>query len=217
MAIPRRCIPLPRVEAGRRYVEACGGADALLATARTAYEAGDYRWVAELVNHLVFADPTNADARALQADALEQLGYQAESGPWRDFYLSGAGELRSPKPASPTPRQGSLGQLRALPADPLLEALAVRVDAAKARDVRFVIGFETGEAFEVELSNGVLHHRPATGPTVTLSRATLVALVGGEKTEAEIAGDAAPLAALLATLDRFDFWFNIIEPSGSHP
>ena len=214
---PATLHPLPRVEAGRRYVEACGGADALLATARTAYEAGDYRWVAELVNHLVFADPPNADARALQADALEQLGYQAESGPWRDFYLSGAGELRSPKPASPTPRQGSLNQLRALPADQLLEALAVRVDAAKARDVRFVLGFETGDAFEVELSNGVLHHRPATEPTVTVSRATLVALVGGEKSEAEIAGDTAPLAALLATLDRFDFWFNIVEPSGTHP
>ena len=211
---PATLHPLPRVEAGKRYVAACGGADALLATARTAFEAGDYRWVAELVNHLVFADPANAEARALQADALEQLGYQAESGPWRDFYLSGAAELRSPKPASPTPRQGSLGQLRALPADQLLLALAVRVDAAKAVDARFVLGFETGEAFAVELSNGVLHHRPAADPTMTLTRATLVALVGGELTldAAEVQGDPAPLAALLATLDRFDFWFNIVEP-----
>ena len=212
---PATLHPLPRVEAGRRYVAACGGADALLGTARTAYAAGEYRWVAELVNHLVFADPANMAARGLQADALEQLGYQAESGPWRDFYLSGAGELRSPKPASATPRQGSLGQLRALPADQLLEALSVRVDAAKAADARFVIGFETGEAFEVELSNGVLHHRPAAGPTVTLSRATLVALVGGETAlaDADVTGDPAPLAALLATLDRFDFWFPIVEPA----
>ena len=212
---PATLHPLPRVEAGKRYVAACGGADALLATARAAYDAGDYRWVAELVNHLVFADPANVDARALQADALEQLGYQAESGPWRDFYLSGASELRSPKPASATPRQGSLNQLRALPADQLLEALAVRVDAAKAQDACFVLGFETGEAFDIELSNGVLHHRVTDAVlTVRLTRATLVALVGGEMTlaDAAAAGDTAPLAALLATLDRFDFWFNLVEP-----
>ena len=216
---PATLHPLPRVDAGRRYVAACGGADALLATARAAYDEGDYRWVVELVNHLVFADPANAAARTLQANALEQLGYQAESGPWRDFYLSGAAELRSPKPSSPTPRQGSLGQLRALPADALLEALSIRVDAAKATDLRFVLGFETGEAFEVELSNGVLHHRPAADPTVSLTRATLVALVGGEQmlADAAVEGDIAPLAMLLATLDRFDFWFNIVEPVDAGP
>ena len=175
--------------------------------------------MAELVNHIVFADPANADARALQADALEQLGYQSESGSWRDFYLSGASELRIPKPASATPRQGSRDQLRALPADQLLEALSVRVDAAKVQDFSLVLGFETGEVFEVELSNGVLHHRPAADPTLTLSRATLVALVGGEQAveDAKIAGDRTPLATLLATLDRFDFWFNIVEPSGTQP
>ncbi|WP_419809418.1 alkyl/aryl-sulfatase [Sphingomonas sp.] len=212
---PATLHPLPRVEAGRRYVEAIGGADALLTVARAAFDGGDYRWVAELVNHLVFADPTNAAARALQADALEQLGYQAESGPWRDFYLTGAKELRAPMPKSETPRQGSLGQLRALPADQLLEALAIRLDAAKADDARFVLGFtDTGEAFEVEVSNGVLHHRPAPDPTVSLSRATLIALVGSGNgvDEVSVEGDAAPLTALLRALDRFDFWFPIVEP-----
>lgn len=167
------------------------------------------------MNHLVFADPANADARALQADALEQLGYQAESGPWRDFYLTGAQELRRPLPRSDTPRQGSLNQLRALPAEQLLEAFAVRLDAARAIDASFVLGFtDTGEAFEIELSNGVLHHRSGADPTVSLSRATLIALVGGEKglAEAEIEGDATPLAGLLAALDRFDFWFTLVEP-----
>ncbi|MFI4951483.1 MAG: alkyl/aryl-sulfatase, partial [Caulobacterales bacterium] len=78
---------LPPVEAGRRYVELAGGADALLSTAWAAFRRGEYRWVAELVNHLIFADRTNGEARRLQADALEQMGYQAESGPWRAFYL----------------------------------------------------------------------------------------------------------------------------------
>ncbi len=87
---PANLHKLPPVEAGKRYVDLAGGPEALLGKARSAFDAGDYRWVAEVVNHLVFADPSNTDARALQADALEQLGYQAESGPWRAFYLTGA-------------------------------------------------------------------------------------------------------------------------------
>jgi alkyl sulfatase BDS1-like metallo-beta-lactamase superfamily hydrolase len=206
--------PLPPVEAARRYVAAMGGAEAVLAEGRRAYAAGDYRWVAELVNHLVFAEPGNTDARRLQADALEQLGYQAESGPWRDFYLTGAMELRHPRPPADTPRQGALGQLRALPGDQLLEALAVRVDAQRAPDLRFVLAFaDTGERFGVELSNGVLHHRVSTAePDVTLSRATLVAMVGGEAVATPPDGNRAGLDQLLGVLDRFDFWFNIIEP-----
>lgn len=211
---PAHLHPLPPVEAGRRYVAAMGGADAVLAEGRRAYAAGDYRWVAELVNHLVFAEPANMDARRLQADALEQLGYQAESGPWRDFYLTGAMELRHPRPSADAPRQGALGQLRALPGDQLLEALAVRVDAHRAPDLRFVLAFaDTGERFAIELSNGVLHHRPSTAePDMTLARATLVALVGGEPVTAPPVGDRTGLDQLLGVLDRFDFWFNIIEP-----
>jgi alkyl sulfatase BDS1-like metallo-beta-lactamase superfamily hydrolase len=211
---PAHLHPHPPVEAGRRYVAAMGGAEAVLAEGRRAYAAGDYRWVAELVNHLVFAEPGNTDARRLQADALEQLGYQAESGPWRDFYLTGAMELRRPRPPADTPRQGALGQLRALPGDQLLEALAVRVDAHRAPELRFVLAFaDTGERFAVELSNGVLHHRPTDAdPDVTLTRATLVALVGGEPVTALPEGDRTGLDQLLGVLDRFDFWFNIIEP-----
>ncbi len=211
---PANLHPLPPVETGRRYVAAMGGAGAVLVEGRRAFDAGDYRWVAELVNHLVFAEPGNTAARALQADALEQLGYQAESGPWRDFYLTGAFELRHPRPPADGPRQGALGQLRALPGDQLLEALAIRVDAHRAPDLRFTLAFsDTGERFDVELSNGVLHHRPvADTPDVSLSRATLVALVGGEAAVDQPSGDTAALEKLLAVLDRFDFWFNIVEP-----
>lgn len=67
-----------------------GGAEALLGQGRRFVRQGEYRWVAQVVNHLVFADPDNEEAHALQADALEQLGYQAKSGPWRNFYLSAA-------------------------------------------------------------------------------------------------------------------------------
>jgi alkyl sulfatase BDS1-like metallo-beta-lactamase superfamily hydrolase len=216
----------PPVEAGRRYVELAGGPEALLASARAAFEAGDYRWVAELVNHLVFADPANAEARALQADTLEQLGYQAESGPWRAFYLTGAMELRHPRPPSSQPRQAAGGQLRALPADRLLDSLSVRLNGPKAGAIALAINLafvDTGETFAVTVENAVLHHRPgniANAPTITLSRGSLVDLVLGQVTlgAAIDAGavttplGADPLASLLSLLDRFDFWFEIVTP-----
>src|SRR3546814_13573213 len=91
-----------------------GGADAVLAKARESYAKGEYRWVAEVVNHVVFAEPDNQDARNLQADALEQLGYQAESGPWRNFYLTGAKELREGVTQLPTPNTASPDIVRSM-------------------------------------------------------------------------------------------------------
>ena len=224
---PANLHPLPPSEAGRRYVDLAGGADTLLAKARTAFEAGDYRWVAELVNHLVFADPDNAEARELQADALEQMGYQAESGPWRAFYLTGAQELRFRRPPSATPRQAALAQLPRLPGDYLLDALSVRLNGPKvgANALKLGVRFsDTDERFLVEVENAVMRHhagRMASGaPMVTLARAVLVQLISGEKTlsaaleegTVNVDGDPTSFDALLSWLDRFDFWFEIIEP-----
>lgn len=217
----------PPVEAGKRYVDLAGGADALLKKARAAYEHGDYRWVAELVNHLVFADPDNADARHLQADALEQLGYQAESGPWRGFYLTAAMELRNPRPPAIEPRQGAAGQMRALPAGLLLDSLSVRLNGEKAgaHEIALNIHFtDTNEHFLVTLENAVLHHYPERkepkAPSVSLTRAVLADLVIGERAFAAaladksmtIEGAREPFADLLSMLDRFDFWFEIVMP-----
>jgi len=216
----------PPVEAGRRYVALAGGPDALMGNARQAFAAGDYRWVAEVVNHLVFADPANAEARGLQADALEQLGYQAESGPWRAFYLTGAMELRHPRPPAAQPRQAAGGQLRSLPADKLLDSLSVRLNGpnAGATELAMNLAFiDTGEIFAVTVENAVLHHRSgeiATAPTFSLARGVLADLVLGQTTlaaaiDAETVSaplGAEPLASLLALLDRFDFWFEIVSP-----
>ncbi|MEO8812729.1 MAG: alkyl sulfatase dimerization domain-containing protein [Caulobacteraceae bacterium] len=223
---PANLHKLPPVEAGRRYVALAGGADALLAKARVAHDAGDYRWVAEIVNHLVFAEPDNTAARALQADALEQMGYQAESGPWRSFYLTGAQELRHPRPPAIQPRQSAGGQMRALPADSLLDSLSVRLNGETAGTATIALTLEftdTGEAFAVTVENAVFHHRAgraADGPTVALTRATLGTLVFAETDlaaaiacgDVAIDGDASPFHALLALLDRFDFWFEIVAP-----
>lgn len=217
----------PPVDAGKRYVDLAGGAEALLEKARGAFGKGDYRWVCELVNHLVFADPANADARHLQADALEQLGYQAESGPWRGFYLTAALELRNPRAPSETPRQGATGQLRALPAGSLLDSLSVRLNGEKAgaREIALNLRFtDTGEHFLVTLENAVLHHyagrEEKDAPVVTLTRAVLAGLIIGEQGLAAaltqkaitIEGDSALFGDLLQLLDRFDFWFEIVMP-----
>jgi alkyl sulfatase BDS1-like metallo-beta-lactamase superfamily hydrolase len=222
---PANLHKLPPVEAGRRYVDLAGGSDALLSKARAAFDAGDYRWVAEVVNHLVFAAPDNEAARQLQADALEQMGYQAESGPWRAFYLTGAQELRYRRPAATQPRQAGGNQLRALPADRLLDSLSVRLNGesagahALALDLHFT---DSDELFGVSVENAVLHHGLPLGvPTVVaLSRTTLVDLVLGEtdldtamgESRVEASGDIAPFRNLLNLLDRFDFWFEIVAP-----
>lgn len=209
----------PPEAVGRRYVEAMGGAERLLAEGRKAYAAGDYRWTAELVGHLVFAEPGNQAARALQADAFEQMGYQAESGPWRDFYLTGAQELRKPRPKSDTPRQAGAGQLRTLPADNLLDSLSVRLNGerAGAAEIAFTAVFDdTGERYAVWVENAVLHHRPGDGgPAVSLTRDVLIDLVLGAKSleESGLAGEGAvALGQLLPLLDRFDLWFEISAP-----
>lgn len=209
----------PPEAAGQRYVAALGGAENLLLRAREAFEAGDYRWVAELVGHLVFAQPDHTQARALQADALEQMGYQAESGPWRDFYLTGAQELRNPRPKTDKPRQAAAGQLRSLPADNLLDSLSVRLNGlgAGATTLAFTAVFDdTGERFAVSLENAVLHHRPGDGgPEVRVTREALVDLVLGAKTPAEVSisgPGVGDLETLITLLDRFDLWFEITAP-----
>ncbi|MEQ9145063.1 MAG: alkyl sulfatase dimerization domain-containing protein [Parvibaculaceae bacterium] len=218
----------PPVEAGKRYVAAIGGADAVLDKARSAFDDGDYRWVAELVNHLVFAEPGNEAARNLQADALEQLGYQAESGPWRAFYLTAAQELRNPRPPSDTPRPAGGDQVRGLPTSELLDSLSVRLDGLKAgaRELTFNLKItDTKETFLVTVKNGVLHHEPdktaeKADATVSIKRLALATLALKEKTldevlsegTASIDGDQRAFADLFDLLDVFDFWFEIVMP-----
>ena len=167
----------------------------------------------------MFADPANLEARTLQADAFEQMGFQAESGPWRDFYLTGAQELRYPRQPSATPRQASAGQLRTMPTDNVLDSLSVRLNGEKAgaTEIAFTAVFtDTGEHFAVSVENAVLHHRPGEGgPQVELTRNLLVDLVHGAKTPDEVALEgpgAGALVSLLALLDRFDLWFEISAP-----
>lgn len=227
---PANLEPHPPVEAGRRYVELAGGPDALLAHARSAYDRGDYRWVAEVVKHLVFADPGDERARWLLADAFEQLGYQAESGPWRNFYLTGARELRATEPGLEA--TGIAGTSRdildGMSTDMFFDYLAVGLDGRKAADVEMAIELEfpdRDEQWLLEISNGVLRYYPGRrvdDPTFALriDRGDFVAVLQGTKElpkllredRAELDGGLIALARFGGLFERATPDFPIIEP-----
>lgn len=225
---PATMHPLPPEEAARRYVEFMGGADELLKNARKAYDDADYRWVVEVVNHLVFADPDNARARRLQAAALEQLGYQAESGQWRNFYLTAASELRNGVVAAGTTRTLSPDMISALSLEDLFDYLAVRLNGPAAAGVTSRINFrfqDSDEAVLVVIENSVLHHAasqqdPDADATVVLTRDGLIALAMLGRPVAsmieagaiEVDGEVSSVQAMLDLLDDFEFWFNIVTP-----
>ena len=223
---PARLHAHPPVEAGRRYVEFMGGADALLARARVSFDTGDYRWVAEVVNHLVFADPTNVEARELQADALEQMGYQAESATFRNAYLTGAQELRSGPPPSRNVRRRGL--VDALTVEQAFDAMGVRLKSEELGGVRATINWrftDIGEEWVLGLSNRALHTvggRLAgdADVTVTTTRRALLDVLSGETTVADgvaagviaLEGDSEALRSVFGHLDTFASSFAVVEP-----
>ncbi|WP_313316840.1 alkyl sulfatase dimerization domain-containing protein [Pseudomonas sp.] len=225
---PATLNPLPPSDAGAHYVKALGGAERVLALAREAYDTGDYRWVAELTRHLVFAQPDNRAARELQADALEQLGYQSENATWRNAYLTGAQELRNGV-APAASKGGSADDLvRALTPTLFFDYLGVRVDAAKAAAQDLTINWhftDLNEDYALTLRNGVLTHRDLTrhgqaDVEVSMSKATLdrIALKQtGFLKEAtvgdiDISGERVKFMRFMAGLDEADGRFNIVTP-----
>jgi alkyl sulfatase BDS1-like metallo-beta-lactamase superfamily hydrolase len=205
-----------------------GGADRVVAAARVAFEEGDYRWVAEVVKHVVFADPSHRDGRELLADALEQLGYQAETGPWRNFYLTGAKELRDGVRELPTPNTASPDSVRAMKLDTFLDYLGIRLNGPRATGKRITVNIalrDTGDRAVLALANGSLSHSldrqdPAADATLTMARAALDDIILGTSTlpdaiaagVVELDGDADAVRELHDLLDTFSFWFNIVTP-----
>ncbi|MBQ7808676.1 alkyl sulfatase dimerization domain-containing protein [Rhodococcus qingshengii] len=226
--VPAHLNPHPPVENGKRYVEAVGGPDALLTKGKQAFDDGDYRWAAELVNHLVFADPSNQKARELLADTYEQLGYQAENGTWRNFYLVGAMELRHPLAPMPSNNPTGPAVVAVMPLEQMLDFWAVRLDGPKAADVdlslRFVLS-DTADNVLVTVRNGVLNYDmdkadASAALTLTLTRAVFneVYLGTTSLTEsikagtAKAVGDQSELETFISLLEDFDLWFDIVTP-----
>jgi alkyl sulfatase BDS1-like metallo-beta-lactamase superfamily hydrolase len=151
---------LPQVEAAKKYVEWFGGEEAVLKKANESFQKGEYRWVAEVLKHVVFANPANVAAKNLQADAFEQIAYQSESGIWRDLYLSGAKELRQGVSTPKNPVGGANNFLANLTPEAIFDYLSVTVDGTKAagKDIKLRFVFpELNKNILVYLKNGVLH------------------------------------------------------------
>lgn len=218
---------LPPEMVGPKYVEFMGGEQALLKKAKASFDKGEYRWVAEVLKHLVFANPNNQEGKLLLADALEQLGYQAESGPWRSVYLQGAYELRNGVPTAGGTVTASPDTIRAMSPSMLFDYLAVRINPEKAAGKKMVVNMDftdIGEKHTLSLENAVLNHttRYATSPdvTVTLSKQTLDDIQLGQGTleqkiasgEIKVQGDQQKFSDFVSLLDKFNFWFNIVTP-----
>jgi len=225
---PAHLDPLPPTAAAQKYVAYMGGFDAVLEKARADFAKGEYRWVAEVANHLVFADPTHQGARDLAADAYEQLGYLAEAATWRNSYLFAAHELRHGPPKLAGRSGVPADALAALPLDTFFDLLAVRLNGPKAKGKRMALNWvftDVDEIVALNLENAALTHRhgaraPDADATLTLTRKTLNAIMLQQTTFPEavasgqvvIDGTPARLLELLGLFDSFSPAFAIVEP-----
>ena len=205
-----------------------GGADAVLTKAQVSYDAGQYRFVAMVLDHVVFADPSNRVARELLAKTYDQLGYQAESGPWRDFYLTGAKELRRGKLDLPFRATGTTDIVSAMPSGLFFDALAVRLNGEEADGKHLLLNFEftdIGETHVLEVENAVLHHwqapaREDADVTIKLARTTWDSIITREQTlqgamlagDIDVDGSRLALLGFFSLLDTFEPTFEIVLP-----
>lgn len=226
-ANPSTLDQLPPEEAAKKYVDYMGGANAVIAKSKADFDKGEYRWVAEALKHVVFANPDNAEAKGLLADAYEQLGYQAESGPWRSVYLQGAYELRNGVPSSGQTVTASPDTIRAMPPDLLFNYLGVRLNADKAAGKNLVLNLtftDLGKSYALVVENGTLNYEdrllPNADATINTTKATLDSVQLGETTletavesgDMKVGGRKEALGELMAMLDTYPFWFNIVTP-----
>ena len=232
-ANPANLDPLPPVESGKKYVEYFGGADTLLAKARADFAKGEFRFVAQALSHLVFAEPDNAAGRALLAETFEQLGYLSESATWRCAYLFGAQELRQGMPKAPPRVAMSPETLAALTTSQLWDLLGVRLNGPKADGKRLVLNWrftDTNETFVLNLENSALTHLAGVqsdkaDASFTLPRSVLNAVIAKATTfpeqmmggKIEVAGNPMKLGELMALMDEFPRMFEIVEPKRTMP
>jgi len=206
-----------------RHVEAIGGIDRVVEIAQKAFDGGDFRWAATLLDHAIFTDENHAAAKALYADTLEQLAYGAENATWRNFFLSGATELRDGNFGMAVSTT-SMSMLSQLSPEQMFDSFAIAVNGPEAWDLVLAIDVtftDLAANYRLTLRNGVLVYRkvaadPATAnATVTLAtKVRLLLFAAGDATSSgvEITGDAAALTSLLGVLDKPDPSFAIVTP-----
>lgn len=205
-----------------RYVDAMGGIDRVVELAQNAFDSGDFRWAATLLDHAVFADQNHRQGRDLYADTLEQLAYGAECATWRNFFLGGATELRVGNFGTPA-QTASTSMMAQLTPEQMFDTLAININGPRAWDLDIALDLTFADIdtnYRLTLRNGVLVYRkrPADGSahaTVTFAhKLRLLAAATGDFNSPglEVAGDQQALQLLLGVLDRPDPGFNIITP-----
>lgn len=211
---------LEPTESAKKYVEYLGDPNEVLKKAQEDFENGEYQWVAEITNVLVFADPTNQEARYLCADALEQLAYAAESGPWRNSYLAGALELRNGIMDDPKYLVNSSNDTKSsMTPKMVLDYIGILLDSNQAQDLDFKINLEftDGAPYLMTVRSGVLLYQEGVtdenaDATIKMTEKQLMAAFTGQAEGIEVTGDVSALESLGQYLQQFDFFFNIIEP-----
>ncbi len=228
---PATLHPLPRVEAAKKYVDYMGGADAIVEKAKVDFDNGDYRWVMQVLMQVVYADPTNMGARNLMADASEQLGYQAEAGTWRGWYMSAAKDLREGvKPVS-VAVFASPDTVSAMPLELFFDFLSIRLDGPKAESKTIKLNVDlpdTKQKYLLVVQYGVLQYHKGQQATdadasLTLDRATLNEVIAGKlKVEQGVTGgkikldgDPKKFEEFVGLLDTFDPWYQVVMPVGT--
>lgn len=218
---------LPPTDAAVKYIEYMGGEQEAIKKAQADFDKGNYRWVAEVLKHVVFANPGSGKGKNLLADAYEQMGYQAESGPWRSVYLQGAYELRNGTPSAGGTNVASPDIIKNMPPEMLFDYLAVRILPEKAAGKVFVINLDftdLDEKYSLYIENSVLNHTTKLSEkpdvSLTLTKATLDNVQLGNITlekaiadgQIKLDGEPQILKDFVGMLDNFNFWFNIVLP-----
>jgi alkyl sulfatase BDS1-like metallo-beta-lactamase superfamily hydrolase len=228
---PATLHPLPRVPAAKKYVDYMGGADAIIKKAKADYAKGDYRWVMQVLMQVVYADPSNMEARNLMADASEQLGYQSEAGTWRGWYLSAAKDLREGVKQLPVLGFASPDTVSAMPYELFFDYLSIRLNGPKAegKTIKLNLDFpDTKDKYLLVVQYGVLqYHKDQQAKdadaTLTMSRDTLNQIIAGKlkveqgvtKGTIKLDGDAKKFEEFVSLLDTFDPWYQVVMPIGT--
>jgi alkyl sulfatase BDS1-like metallo-beta-lactamase superfamily hydrolase len=223
---PANLNPLPPQESAKRYVELAGGADKAVAAAQAAFDKGEYRWAAELLNHVVFADSAHKGASELLARTYDQMGYMSEAATWRNSYLTAAAELRNGPPKKGIDRSYLIDMLAHTPVERFLEAMAASLDGAAAEGKNLKINLvlsDTKQSFVLWTENAVLHHKVAApaadaNATLTLTRPIFVKMMAGTagikdtllSDELKIDGSKIDLVRFFSLVDKAPGTFPIV-------
>lgn len=223
---PAHLDPLPPEEMGARWLQLLGGADKAVAAAQQAYDAGDYRWAAELLNQVMFTEPGNTAAAQLQARTYDQLGYMAEASTWRNSYLTAADEIRKGPPAKSISRASMIEVMALTPIERFLDAMAAALNGPKAEGVNLKINLvltDKNESHVLWIENSVLHHRKAppavdANATLALTQGFFVKMMAGTaggvdlltSDEVKVTGSKLDLAKFFGLLDQAQATFAVV-------